>query len=277
LIDLARRSGQISMIYAYPVREQDRFEWKLGLNPDIIHEPAADVVPDRQGKDITHVYAVGKLVDGGTQFIVMTRHEVEAVRARSKAKNNGPWVTDWEAMALKTAIKRLVKYLPMSIELADALAADTSDPAPNEFVDGMKNIEGEVVDGTTEVALPPSQTEQTKAELKGRKRKPKAKEEPKPQPEAETDTEQGPENETTQRLEEMVAASKDADEETLDKFCVAAVKMMEDAYGPKILGTMARETAMDLDDLASYPAKDRRTFLEQVREHGRRVASLRVR
>jgi hypothetical protein len=62
----------------------------------------------------------------------------------------------------------------------------------------------------------------------------------------------------------MVAASQDADEETLNKFCVAACKMMEDAHGPKILGTIARETAMDLDDLASYPVKDRRTFLEQV-------------
>jgi hypothetical protein len=160
----------------------------------------------------------------------------------------------------------MLNHAPVGVQtaLADALAADTSDPAPKEFVDGMKHIEGEVVDGTTEVTLPPTQTEQTKAELQGRKRKSKAKAKPQPQPEAETDTEHGPENETTRRIEEMIAASKDADEETLDMYCVAACQMMEDTHGPKILDTIARETAMDLDDLASYPAKDRRTFLEQV-------------
>ncbi len=135
LIDLARRSGQISTIFAYPVRKGDLFKYRLGLDPDIQHEPVSG--PEAE---LTHVYAVAKLKDDGVQFVVMTRAEVEAIRQRSKAKDFGPWTTDYEQMALKTAIKRLCKYLPMTIEIADVVDHD------NAVEYGDMNL---VVDATT--------------------------------------------------------------------------------------------------------------------------------
>ena len=97
MIDLARRSGQIVSLQAYTVHEKDDFSWKLGLSPDIHHVPSAEA--DR-GK-MVYVYAVAKLKDGGIQFEVMSRAEVEAIRKQSKAGTTGPWVTHFDEMAKK--------------------------------------------------------------------------------------------------------------------------------------------------------------------------------
>ena len=121
MIDLARRSGQILSIEARAVYEADEFRVSLGLNSDLVHVPAWDA---QERGSLRFVYAVAKLKDGGTQFEVMSRVEVEKVRAKSRAGNNGPWVDHFEEMAKKTVIRRLFKYLPVSIELAQAVALD---------------------------------------------------------------------------------------------------------------------------------------------------------
>lgn len=120
MIDLARRSGQITSIYAYAVHQKDTFKYTLGLDPNIEHIPNPDADPG----PVTFVYAVAKLVGGGVQFEVMSRAEIEKIRSRSKAGKSGPWVTDWEAMAKKTVIRRLFKYLPVSVEAARAVSVD---------------------------------------------------------------------------------------------------------------------------------------------------------
>lgn len=139
LIKLARNSGQLRDIWAEIVYERDEFTYTLGLHRDLIHEPAKG---DR-GKPVA-VYAAAQLVDGGTPFVVMTVAEVEAIRGRSKAGKNGPWVTDWAAMAKKTVVKQLAKWLPLSAEMSAAVALDggvrtevgaLDDVAPT-FIDG---------------------------------------------------------------------------------------------------------------------------------------------
>jgi recombinational DNA repair protein RecT len=62
--------------------------------------------------------------DGDPEFRFMWKHEVDLIRSRSRAKDSGPWVTDYEAMAWKTVIRRLCKYLPRTVELARALDMD---------------------------------------------------------------------------------------------------------------------------------------------------------
>jgi len=120
MIDLARRSGQIISIEARPVFDGDEFSYEFGLNPDLKHKPG----PTNNRGDLTHVYAVAKLKGGGTQWDVMTMGEVELIRNQSKAGNNGPWKTHFEEMAKKTVIRRLFKYLPVSIELQKAVGLD---------------------------------------------------------------------------------------------------------------------------------------------------------
>lgn len=129
MIDLARRSGQILSINAYAVREGDDFSYCLGLHPDIHHIPSTEA--KRIEKPITFVYAVAKLKGGGCQFEVMSRAEVEAVKAKAKSKN--VWNSYFEAMALKTVIRRLFKYLPISIELIEVANLDAKREAGEEI------------------------------------------------------------------------------------------------------------------------------------------------
>ena len=58
----------------------------------------------------------------------LARAEVDGIRARSKASGNGPWVSDYEAMAKKTVIRRVFPYLPVSVNAAQAVGADESTP-----------------------------------------------------------------------------------------------------------------------------------------------------
>lgn len=119
MIELARRSGQVASIQAFPVYEADEFSWRLGLDPNIEHKPA-----EGERGNLTHVYATVHYKDGGYNFEVLTRADVEKYRSRSRAKDDGPWVTDYEAMALKTAIRRLFRWLPKSPEIVNAAAVD---------------------------------------------------------------------------------------------------------------------------------------------------------
>jgi len=138
MIDLARRSGQIISIEARPVYEGDTFEVSFGLESNLRHIPDFDNPNRVQPDKLRFVYAVAKLKDGGIQFDVMSRREVEAVRAQSRADTSGPWVTHFEAMALKTVLRRLFKWLPISVELATAIEADERAelglPQDNAFV-----------------------------------------------------------------------------------------------------------------------------------------------
>ncbi|SFO83314.1 recombination protein RecT [Amycolatopsis arida] len=119
LIKLAWQSGQLRHISARVVHEGDRFSYSYGLHPDLIHQPTRG---DRG--PITDVYAAATLIDGGVEFEVLDVATVETIRARSRAGRKGPWVTDWEAMARKTAIRQLAKWLPMATVMSRAIAAE---------------------------------------------------------------------------------------------------------------------------------------------------------
>lgn len=120
-IELARRSGLVRAVFAYPVFEGDEFDYGYGLEPYLKHKPG-DTEPDPT--KLTHVYSVAKLKDGDPVFNVLTKKQVEAYRLRSRAANDGPWVTDYIPMALKTSIHRLATWLPLSAEQARAEVID---------------------------------------------------------------------------------------------------------------------------------------------------------
>lgn len=126
MIELARRSGEIKDISARAVYDGDFFEYEYGLDEKLRHIPGAgEKTPDK----LTHVYCVVHFKDGGHYFDVMTKAEVEKIRARSKAAkgNTSPWTTDYEAMAKKTVIKRANPYLPLSVEAKTAIASDETE------------------------------------------------------------------------------------------------------------------------------------------------------
>ena len=119
LVQLMHRTGVVSSISAQVVREGDRLEFELGLAPRLSHRPGED--PEAK---ITYAYAVIRYKDGSTQFDVMNRKEIDAIRARSRAGASGPWVTDYPEMAKKTVLRRLAKLAPMSVEDQRLVVAD---------------------------------------------------------------------------------------------------------------------------------------------------------
>src|SRR5688500_10107315 len=94
MIDLAGRAGV--NVFAYAVRKGDDFRFQLGMEPNVWHQPSE--AADRQQQPITHAYSVAVAPDGRRSFTVLTRAEIEERRARSASKDEGPWITDYEAM-----------------------------------------------------------------------------------------------------------------------------------------------------------------------------------
>ena len=118
LIRLARNSGEVSTLVAHEVCTNDHFDYEWGLNERLEHKPA-----DGDRGPVTHVYAVAKFKDGSHHFEVMSKGEVDKVRAGSAGKDLAPWKDHYVEMAKKTAIRRIAKYLPLSIQRATAINA----------------------------------------------------------------------------------------------------------------------------------------------------------
>lgn len=131
MIKLARQSGSIASVYAHDVCQNDKFRMALGTDKRIEHEP--DYMTDRG--EIGLYYAVVRFADGETDFEPMSLKEIHRIRDRSdgwKAFKAGkikstPWGTDEGEMAKKTVLRRLLKRLPQSPEIAEALRIDDDD------------------------------------------------------------------------------------------------------------------------------------------------------
>lgn len=121
-IQLAHRSGKISYISAHVVYEKDRFRFQFGTSPVLDHVPSE--LPLAERGVVRYVYVVVKMADGAVDFDVMTVEEIETVRRTSKAADSGPWVEHWNAMAMKTVIRRKSKFLPLSTQFQRAAVLD---------------------------------------------------------------------------------------------------------------------------------------------------------
>ena len=122
LIDLARRSGQIVSIAAHEVCQNDKFELVYGLDEKLNHTPAMG-----ERGEVIGFYSIAKLKDGGHAFEFMSRFQVEEIKAASERKNkreSSVWKDHFVEMGRKTVIRRLAKYLPLSIEFQTAAAID---------------------------------------------------------------------------------------------------------------------------------------------------------
>jgi recombination protein RecT len=114
LMMLARRSGHVTEIMGNVVREGDEFEYEYGLDSKLRHVPSGEPGP------ITHAYAYAKIKGGGAQFVVMPYGEIEQVRQLSSSGNSPAWKNHYAPMAIKTAVRRLAKFLPLKPDEARA-------------------------------------------------------------------------------------------------------------------------------------------------------------
>ena len=145
MIDLAYRTGQVQMIQAQIVREYDYFEYQYGLDPKLIHRPGGD--GDRG--DITFIYGLFRLTNGGFGFEVSNKADMDAFAAKyskSFGSKYSPWTENYEDMAKKTVIKRALKYAPVSVDFQKALSMDET--IKTEISVDMSEIRNECLENT---------------------------------------------------------------------------------------------------------------------------------
>lgn len=122
MIELLRRTGQLKDIYAYTVRANDEFEITFGLERNLIHKPNY-----KEGRGaITGFYSVAILKDGTRAFEYMTLDEVteHEEKYRLGQYKNSIWDKNLEEMAQKTVTKKMLKWLPISVDILEKLNND---------------------------------------------------------------------------------------------------------------------------------------------------------
>ena len=151
LIELLRRSGQLSDIYSYTVYENDDFNIEYGLSRTLTHKPNFD-----ERGEIKGFYAVAILKDGTKAFEYMTKEEIvkHEEKYRKGSYKNDVWNKNFEEMAQKTVVKKMLKWLPVSVEFLEIANKDeksfkVADEKSGETEEIIVLEDGMVVNGET--------------------------------------------------------------------------------------------------------------------------------
>lgn len=153
-VDLAYRSGEVVGFGAQVVHEADEFDYSEGFGVQIRQHVRSE---DTNPGPLRYVYAWAEMRGGYKVSLLMLAREVLAIKARSPGarKPGGPWDTDPAEMWKKTAIRRLIKLLPLSpqkaqglhraqevedAEWVDAGAAEAEDAAPKRGTARLKAL-----------------------------------------------------------------------------------------------------------------------------------------
>ncbi|AMM23022.1 recombinase RecT [Variovorax sp. PAMC 28711] len=154
LVDLVSRSGRAT-VWTGVVFEGDEFEYQLGDAPFCRHKPA-----DGEGK-FSHIYAIGRVKDAQMPVIeVWSRGKVEKhlkqfnkVGDRHYAKASE---SNFEMYARKVALLQVLKYMPASIELSNAMTVShASEEGRGTVIEGDFVTVSDPIDRETgEVAAP---------------------------------------------------------------------------------------------------------------------------
>lgn len=142
LLDLAFRNERMQSIEAHTVYEGDEFSFEYGLNPVLRHIPTWH---DRG--QMVGFYAVFHLDSGGYQFEVMSKPDIDnyaAKYSKAFASEYSPWKTNYESMALKTVLKRLLKTAPIQSDFRKAMSMDESIKA--DIAVDMSEVKNEEVE-----------------------------------------------------------------------------------------------------------------------------------
>lgn len=127
MIHLAYKSGQIEHMAVVPVWPEDRYQVELGSDWRIVHVPNLNAPHDpREAKPIA--YYMRAKPKGGEAFVLppLTAVDIERHRSFSKGKNSPAWTEHYTAMAAKSVVREDARYLPLSVDVADAFATDDS-------------------------------------------------------------------------------------------------------------------------------------------------------
>lgn len=143
LVDLVSRAGRAT-VWTGAVYEGDKFDYQLGDEPFCRHKPG-----DSEG-NFTHVYAIGRVKDAQMPVIeVWTRGKVKKHLDQYNKVGGRHYAlaseSNFEMYARKVALLQVLKYMPSSIELANAITVNNAAEAGQGAV-----IEGDFVTVNTE-------------------------------------------------------------------------------------------------------------------------------
>lgn len=149
MLNLAHQSRKVLSIEAREVYEDDVFQISYGRKRVFNHEPAGD------SEKIKGFYAIAYLKNGGMQFEYMTKKQVDGIRKLSQTGMNvgGIWEKHYVEMGKKTAIRRLFKMLPITIEGGQAVSLDEkAECGVNQGLDDV--FEGELGEDVEFISQP---------------------------------------------------------------------------------------------------------------------------
>ena len=148
-VQLAQRTGQYKSINVIDIRQGELIGW------DVFTEALElELIPDqdkREKQPVIGYAAMFELLNGYTKRTFWTRERVEKHGKRfSKTYNNGPWKTDFDAMAKKTVLKDLLsKWGPLSTEMQEAMKYDQAvikdESGEPEYLDAEFEVTEEIV------------------------------------------------------------------------------------------------------------------------------------
>lgn len=160
MIELLRRTKQLKDIYAYTVYTNDEFSIEYGLDRTLKHSPAFDN-EDGRG-EIKGFYSVAILEDGVRAFEYMTKKKIliHEEKYRKGSNKNSIWDKNFEEMATKTVVKKLLKWLPISIEIVENIRKDeqihnmntVTNEISSNYIETEPFLELEAVDTVEELA-----------------------------------------------------------------------------------------------------------------------------
>ena len=150
MIDLAARGG--ITVTVDEICENDEYDYQRGTRPFLRHKPRLS----ERGAPVAY-YAVGTFADSREPaFVIMGRGEVEehrdkfaSTRDYNTKEISGPWVDHFDAMARKTVVRKLLNYLPATVELRQAEAIETSGYEPVSASYGVAVVVPDGIDAVT--------------------------------------------------------------------------------------------------------------------------------
>ena len=168
MIKILTDAGAVKNVDAGVIYSNDKYDYRRGSDPYFKHQPALSNKGEKIG-----AYAIAFLRDGGFQFEILGREEIEKIRATSESYKNedgrkySPWETWEDEMWKKSVLKRLFKLLPKT-NFSDQLIAAISHDYENEVSDLKKpdNKYDELIDDIQEAQVVNEPVKETRKEAK---------------------------------------------------------------------------------------------------------------
>ncbi|MES3022723.1 MAG: recombinase RecT [Pseudomonadota bacterium] len=137
LVDLVSRTGRAS-VWTGVVHKGDHFEYALGDSPFLTHKPG----DNEDHADITHYYAIGRVKGSEWPHIVVwsVAKVIKHLNKFNKVGGKHYALKDdnnMEMYSRKVVLLQVLKYLPQSQDLENAIAAENAHEAgKNATIDG---------------------------------------------------------------------------------------------------------------------------------------------